>query len=354
MAAKVISLGQTLVGPGQKVFVIAEAGVNHNGELALAKQLVDVAVAAGADAFKIQTFTADMLVTASAAQAEYQTKNIGKSESQLAMLKRLEFSQDNHRSLQSYCQARGIMFLSTPFSEPDADFLETLQVPAYKIPSGEITNIPFLKQVARKGKPMIVSTGMADMAETRAAISAITEEGNSEIIILHSTSNYPPSFESLNLRALTTLARAFPEYPIGYSDNGSEGVVADIVAAALGATVIEKHFTLDKSLPGPDHKASLDPVELAAMVKGVRSAEVMLGDGNKQCTPEEEAIRLVARKSIVSRRAILAGETLAVSDFIMKRPGTGLPPVAVYSLVGKKARRAIPADTLVTSEDYEK
>ncbi|MBI5728772.1 MAG: N-acetylneuraminate synthase [Candidatus Magasanikbacteria bacterium] len=346
----IVIIGNRSVGDGRPIFIIAEAGVNHNGNLEIAKQLIDVATEAGADAVKFQTFTAELLATDTAPQAEYQAKNTGKIESQLEMLKKLELPRAWHVQLQQYAKEKGIIFLSTPFSEDDADFLESIHVPAYKIPSGEITNIPYLKHIAKFSKPMIVSTGMASLAEVKDAVAAIQEEGNEQVVVLHSTSNYPPSLGSLNLKAITTLQKEL-HLPIGYSDNGSPGVAADEVAAGLGACVIEKHFTLDKNMEGPDHRASLDPVELKAMVQAIRDTEVMLGSFEKKCTPEEVAIRAIARKSIISKKPILAGSIIKLDDLVMKRPGYGVPPTKIDNVVGKKASRDIPADVVIDLKD---
>ncbi len=346
-----IEIENKIIGAGQPVFIIAEAGVNHNGDLKTAKKLVDVAMAAGADAVKFQTFTAELVVTSTAEQAEYQTKNIGKKESHFAMLKRLELPREFHPIIQKYCKKKGIIFLSTPFSESDADFLETLNVPAYKFSSGDLNNIPFLKHVAKKGKPMIIATGMANLAETRQAVQAVLEEGNDQIIILHSTSNYPPSPSSLNLHVITTLWKELGGIPVGYSDNGSEGNSADIIAVALGACVLEKHFTLDKNMTGPDHKASLDPQELRALVKAIRDTELMLGSFEKKCSPEEEPTRAIARKSIVAKKTISPGKIITNEDVIVKRPGTGIPPTELALVIGKKACQTIVADTIISWKD---
>ena len=331
------------------VFIIAEAGVNHNGDLELAKKLIDVAVAAGADAVKFQTFKAELLVTKTAPQADYQTRNIGKSESQFDMLKRLELPRPWHPVLQAYAKERGIMFLSTPFHEDDADFLESINIPMFKIPSGEITNIPYLRHIAAKKKKMIVSTGMATLAEVKEAVKAIYAQGNDQIVILHSTSNYPPSLQSLNLTAITTLARELHEWkiPIGYSDNGSPGYLADVIAVALGACVIEKHFTVDKNLPGPDHLASLDPLELKAMVQAIRDAEIMLGTGEKVPASEEKPIAAVARKSIVAARDIKAGEIFSDKNLTTKRPGTGISPAQWDKVIGTKAVKDFQEDEMI-------
>lgn len=346
---QVLKIGTKLIGDGEPVFIIAEAGVNHNGSLELAKKLVDVAVEAKADAVKFQTFTAETLVTATAPQADYQKKNIGREESQYAMLKRLELSQENHRILSHYAKEKNIIFLSTPFSEADADALESLGIPAFKIPSGEITNLPYLEHIARKAKPMLISTGMSTLAEVRQAIVTVRGVGNDKLVVLHCTSNYPASPDSLNLRVIQTMREEL-DLPVGYSDH-SAGIVADGAAVALGACVIEKHFTLDKNMAGPDHKASLNPVELTEMVRAIRLTERMLGRGVKICTPEEESIRVVARKSLVARRTITTGEVIQGEDIIMKRPGTGISPAKLHTVVGRRAVATILADALIKSED---
>ena len=349
-----IKIGERLVGEGRPVFIIAEAGVNHNGSLELAKRLVDAAKDAGADAVKFQTFTAELLVTRSAEQAKYQAENTKKREPQFQMLKRLELPPAAYEELAAYAAEKKIIFLSTPFSEKDADTIESL-VPAYKIPSGEITNIPFLRHVAQKEKPVLLSTGMASIQEVIQAAKAIRESGNGDIVVLHSTSNYPPSDESMNMRAITTLQREL-RLPIGYSDNGhgtmdGSGSLAPVIAVTLGACVIEKHFTLDKAMEGPDQRASLSPTELQEMVAAVRRTERMLGSGEKKCTPEEEVIRAMARKSIITKRGIKKGETLAADCLIMKRPGTGISPTDLPRVLGKKAKRDIPQDTVLKWDD---
>ena len=351
-----IFIGNRKINYGLPVFIIAEAGVNHNGRLDLALKLIDAAADAGADAVKFQTFKAERLVTVSGEMAEYQKKNLKKVESQLAMLKKLELKEEFYPKLIKRAKDRGIIFLSSPFSEVDADFLEKLRVPAYKIGSGEITNIPFLMQVAQKRKPMIVSTGMSNLKEVMEAAMAIRKAGNKQIILLHCTSNYPPSYESLNLNAITTLRNAFKKWniPVGYSDNGSKGVVADVAAAALGACVIEKHFTLDKKMDGPDHKASLNPKEFKNMVEAIRDTEKILGSFEKICTKEEEPIRKIARKSLVALVNIKKGEKFAKYNLTVKRPGTGLSPKYYFNLIGKKAKKDILADQLIKKNDYKK
>lgn len=343
-----IKIGNRLIGENRPVFIIAEAGVNHNGDIRLAKKLIDAAAAAGADAVKFQTFTPELLVTKTAEPAEYQSKNIGKAETQFQMLKRLELSRPNHFILRDYCEKKKIIFLSTPFSEPDADFLEKLKAPAFKVSSGDFNNLPFLRHLAKKGKPLIVSSGMSTLPEVRAAVKAIKQTGNNKIIVLHCTSTYPAAPADLNLRAIKTI-RDELKVSVGYSDH-SEGSMASILAVALGACLIEKHFTLDKNMAGPDHKASLNPEELKSFVKSVRQAEVMLGSFEKKCSPQEANSRLSGRKSIVANRAIPAGAIITRSDLIMKRPGFGLSPAAIGKVVGKIAKKNIKNDIIITWE----
>ncbi len=332
-----------------KTFIIAEAGVNHNGKLDIALALVDAAKEAGADAVKFQTFTASAVVTRTAATAVYQAANTGSTESQFELLHRLELPHAFYPEIQARCKERDILFLSTPFSIADADFLEGIGVAAYKIPSGEITNLPFLRHVAKKGKRMIVSTGMADLEETWRAVSVIRHVGNMDIILLHSTSNYPPSLGSLNLHALATLKHEFAplSIPVGYSDNGSEGFIADVIAVALGACMVEKHFTLDRAMEGPDHRASASPVMFREMVRAIRDTETILGSGIKRCTPEEESIRDLVRKSIVASRSIAAGELFSEANLTTKRPGTGVSPMHWDDIVGRPAKRLFHEDELI-------
>ena len=346
-----IHIDSRKIGWGEPVFIIAEAGVNHNGDLQTAEKMVDVAAEAGADAVKFQTFRADEVVSEAAPKARYQIENTGEGGSQLEMLKRLELSPDAHRKLIERCHARGIMFLSTPFDFPSADLLERLSVPAYKVPSGEITNWPFLEHIASKGKPVILSTGMSDLNEVEQAVKVLRAAGCSELLILHATSSYPATAASSNLRAMQTLSDSF-HTPIGLSDH-TIGIEVALAATALGACILEKHFTLDRSLPGPDHKASLEPAELRSLVRGIRAVESALGDGRKQPTPSEEDVRRVARRSIVARRTIPTG-TLIARDFLAyKRPGTGIPPSRLGDVVGRRTARTIPADTLIRFEDLE-
>lgn len=345
-----ISIGTRRVGKGQPCFIIAEAGVNHNGSLRLAKKLVDAAKRAGANAIKFQTFKSENLVTIQGEMAEYQKKNIGKIESQLVMLKKLELKYSDFRTLKKYCGKKKIMFLSTPHTDDAADFLASL-VPAFKIGSGDLTNIPLLEKIAKKKKPVIISTGMATIAEVRDAVQAIKKQGNSKIIILHCTTSYPCSFQEVNLKAMKTLQDEF-HVPIGYSDH-TVGIVVPVMAIALGANVIEKHLTLNKELSGPDHKASLEPDEFKEMVEAIRGAEKALGDGIKKPNPNEERIKKVARKSIVAKIDILSGAKISTSMLIVKRPGTGIQPVMMKQVTKKRAKRNIKKETVLSWADLQ-
>lgn len=345
-----VSIGRWKIGLNRPCFVIAEAGVNHNGSLEMALRLVDAAVQAKADAVKFQTFIAEQVISAAAPKAAYQRETTGSSESQLEMVKKLEFPPHVFGEIQSYCRAAGILFLSTPFEESSADVLESLNVPAFKIPSGEITNFPFLQHVARKHRPMIVSTGMADLEEVRSAVDVIRNCGNSELVLLHCVSSYPANPASVNLRSMHTLAREFA-VPVGFSDH-TLGIEIPLAAVALGAAVIEKHLTLDKTLPGPDHRASLEPDEFEAMVRGIRAVESALGNGRKRPAPEERDTASVARKSLVSSRSLARGTILTEDAIAIRRPGTGLPPATRSQLIGRQLTRDVPAGEILTWEMF--
>ena len=339
------------IGPGKPCFIIAEVGVNHNGRIELAKKLVDAAVQAGADAVKFQTFKAEKLITAQAPKANYQIQSTGAGESQFEMLKRLELSYVQFQELYKYCQEQSILFLSSPFDDESADFLESLGVVAFKIGSGEITNLPFLTYVAQKNKPILLSTGMSYLGEVEAAVRVIYGAGNEKLALFHCTSNYPAAPIDVNLRAMRTLSSAFG-VPIGYSDH-TEGNEISFAAIALGACMLERHFTLDKKLPGPDHSASLEPGELEALVKGVRKIEAALGDGRKIPTSSELNTASVARKSLVAAQDILAHTILSDALIEIKRPGTGLPPSMKAAILGRKTRVAIHSGDLIRLEDLE-
>jgi N-acetylneuraminate synthase len=345
---KTVVIGDHVLGCGNPCFIIAEAGVNHNGDLNMAKRLINVAVEAGADAVKFQTFAAERLVTSTAPKAEYQLQTTDAAESQYAMLKRLELSEQMHRELIAHCDEKKIAFLSTPFDEESADLLDAFNVSAFKIPSGEITNLPFLSHVARKNKPLIVSTGMSYLSEVETAVRTITATGNTQISLLHCVSNYPAASADINLRAMNTMTQAFG-IPVGFSDH-AVGIEVAFAAAALGAAVIEKHFTLDRSLPGPDHQASLEPDELKVLVRGIRNITSALGDGRKQPVPSEANTASVARKSVIARRAIPQGTTLSEADLGLLRPGTGLPPMILPYLIGRTTRIEIAQGTIITLE----
>lgn len=340
-----MQIGRHRIGPEHPTFIIAEAGVNHNGSLDMARQLVEAAYAAGADAVKFQTFKAESLVSAAAKQAAYQTRNTGVDESQLAMLKRLELSFSDFRELASYCQTRGILFLSTPFDHESADFLHELGQPAVKIPSGEITNLPFIKYLARKSRPVILSTGMSNLGEVEAAVRTVQEAGNEQLALLHCVSNYPAEPADVNLRAMACMAHAFG-VPVGYSDH-TLGMEVALASVALGACIVEKHFTLDVDLPGPDHRASLPPGDLAHLVTGIRRVEACLGDGRKRPSASEHDTALVARRSLVAAQRIPQGATLTAELVAILRPGTGLPPAMLDLVLGRQARHEIAEGTLL-------
>lgn len=329
------------------VFIIAEAGVNHNGSLELAKQLINVAVEAGADAVKFQTFKADKLVSKTAQKADYQKQTTDSSESQYAMIKKLELGADAHHELMAYCKSKKILFLSTPFDHESIDLLHGMGMSIFKIPSGEITNLPYLRHIGSLKKKVILSTGMANLDEIEDALNILIGAGmqKEDITVLHATTEYPCPMDEVNLRAMATLAQAF-EVKTGYSDH-TKGIEIPIAAAAMGATVIEKHFTLDSSMEGPDHKASLEPHELIAMVKAVRNVEKALGDGIKKASRSEIKNIAVARKSIVASRAIRKGEILSAENLSVKRPGNGISPMRWDEIVGTPACKDYHEDEML-------
>lgn len=329
--------------------IIAEAGVNHNGSIALAKQLIDKAVEAGVDYIKFQTFQASKLVTKVAKQAEYQKKNIGKDgDSQYQMLKKLELSPADHEVLIAYCKEKGIKFFSTAFDFDSIDYLHSLNLGLWKIPSGEVTNYPFLKRVAAYNEKTILSTGMCDMEDVRAAVEALYKNGLSKdnLILLHCNTEYPTPFEDVNLKAMDALRNEFG-VEVGYSDH-TKGIEVPIAAVALGATVIEKHFTLARNMEGPDHKASLEPNELKAMVRAIRNIEMALGgDGTKHISESERKNIAIARKSIVAARHIKKGELLTEENLTVKRPGTGISPMYWEDIIGTTAIRDFMEEELI-------
>lgn len=336
-----IRIGERQIGDAHPCFVIAEAGVNHNGQLDMALRLVDAAAAAGADAVKFQTFTADALVTRDAEKAAYQHA-ADASASQHEMLAALELSVDDYRTVRDHCEARGVMFLSTPFDEASADALAALDVPAFKVSSGDLTNTPLLAHLSRFGMPLVLSTGMATLDEIRTAVAAV----NVPVALLHCVSCYPAAPADVNLRAMDAMAREFA-VPIGYSDH-TLGVAVALAAVARGAAILEKHFTLDRNLPGPDHRASLEPSEFAALMTGVRVVESALGHGRKEPAEAEQDTARVARRSLVAAIDIPEGAVITEEAIAVKRPGTGLSPSLKATLVGRTARRPISADTLLS------
>jgi len=327
------------------VCIIAEAGVNHNGSIDIAKRMIDVAAEAGVDYIKFQTFKAEKLVVEKAQQAEYQKKNTGKSESQLDMLKKLELTQDDFIEIKEYCGKKKVGFISTPFDFESIDFLETLDMDLWKVPSGEVTNYPYLVKIAKTHRPVVMSTGMCDIDEIREAVKVLRDNGCGGLTLLHCNTMYPTPFEDVNLKAMETLKREF-DVPVGYSDH-TLGIEVPVAAVAMGARVIEKHFTLDKNMEGPDHKASIDPVELKQMVTAIRNVEKALGDGDKHVTDSERANKAVARKSIVAAGDIKAGEVFTEDNLTVKRPGTGISPMRWPEVLGRKADRDYKKDELI-------
>lgn len=331
-------------GKGMSIYIIAEAGVNHNGSLAVAKELAEAAKEAGADCVKFQTFKAEKLVSRSARKAAYQEGTTGEG-TQADMLKQLELSYDEFRELKAHCDRIGIRFLSTPFDPDSIAFLDTMDMPFWKVPSGEVTNAPYLAAIGKTGKPVVLSTGMCTLEEVGAAIRVLRENGSGEIRLLQCNTEYPTPFEDVNLRAMATMRETFG-LETGYSDH-TRGIEAPIAAAALGAGIIEKHFTLDRNMEGPDHKASLEPGELAAMVQAIRHIELALGTGVKTPSPSEQKNIAAARKSLVAARAIRQGETLTAENLAVKRPGTGVSPMRWDEVIGTKAVRDFEEDELI-------
>ena len=334
----------------KNVFIIAEAGVNHNGDLSKAFKLIDEAKRAGADAVKFQTSKPSKSISKYTKIAKYQINNIGKEISMIELANKLSLPFENFIKLKKYCDEIGITFLSTPFHLEAADFLNDL-VPYFKIPSGEIINYPLLENIAKKGKPVILSTGMSSLSDIEEAVKIFYKENNKNIILLHCTSNYPCPFNEVNLKAMQTLAAAF-KLPVGYSDH-TLGIEVPIAAVAIGAKVIEKHFTLDKKLPGPDHKASLEPDELKEMVKAIRNIEVALGDGIKKPNKSETEIMKAARKSLIATKDIKLGEIIKESDITIKRPGTGILPKFKEIIIGMRLTNDIRQDEPFRWENFK-
>ncbi|MEG1895240.1 MAG: N-acetylneuraminate synthase [Oscillospiraceae bacterium] len=331
------------------VLIIAEAGVNHNGSLELAKKMAEVAKEAGADIVKYQTAVPELVVSRFAPKAEYQKETTGAQESQLEMVKKIHFGFDAHRQLKEYCDKIGIMYLSTPFDMESIEFLKSLDMPVWKIPSGEITNLPYLERVAQLKKPLIMSTGMCEIFEVKEALEVLYKNGADDVTILHCNTEYPTPLKDANVRAMLDLQRNFGT-KIGYSDH-TLGLAAPLAAVSLGATIIEKHFTLDKTMEGPDHAASMNPQELCQLVKAIRETELVLGSGVKTVTQSEAKNKDVARKSIVAKVAIKKGETLTEKNLTVKRPGSGISPMRWYEVLGTKATRAFEVDELIDNKE---
>lgn len=329
----------------KKTLIIAEAGVNHNGSVALAHRMIDAAYRAGADIIKFQTGKPELVISRFAEKAEYQKNTTGHNESQLEMCRKIILQYEDHQSLKEHCEKLGIQFLSTPFDLDSIDFLEELGCTMWKIPSGEITNLPYLIKIAETHKPVILSTGMSTLEEISDAITVLKEHGSGEITLLHCTTEYPAPIEDVNLRAMETMRQKFG-LKVGYSDH-TQGIEIPVAAVAMGACVIEKHFTLDRNMKGPDHKASLEPDELAAMVKAIRNVERALGDGIKTPSPSEIKNIPIARKSIVAKKKILKGEFLTEENITTKRPGNGISPMRWKDVLGTRAVRDFCEDELI-------
>lgn len=328
-----------------KVFIIAEAGVNHNGDISTAKKLIDAACDAGADAVKFQTFKAENLVCKTAEKAEYQLETTDSTETQYDMLKKLELTRQMHEELMQYCNEKKIMFLSTPFDRESISLLSDLGIKIFKIPSGEITNLPYLREIAKQQKKIILSTGMSNMDEVKAAVAVLRENGAKDITLLHCNTQYPTPMTDVNLLAMVKM-RDELGLPVGYSDH-TQGIEIPIAAAALGAAVIEKHFTLDRNMEGPDHKASLEPKELKQMVEGIRNVESALGNGIKQMSKSEKSNIDIVRKSIVAAVKIEKGEKFTETNLTTKRPGTGINPMRWDEIIGTTADRDYETDEMI-------
>ena len=328
-----------------RTLIIAEAGVNHNGDIEIAKDMVQEAKRCGADIIKFQTAKVEMLVSRAAKKADYQSETTDSEENQYEMLKKLLLSFEQFEILNNYCKEKGIIFLSTPFDIESIDFLNNLNMPFWKIPSGEITNLPYLIKIAESHKPIVLSTGMSTLAEIQDAVKVLRDMGGGGITLLHCTTEYPAPYEEVNLKAMKTLHSRF-HLPVGYSDH-TNGIEIAVAAVALGATVIEKHFTLDKEMKGPDHRASLEPKELADMVKAIRNIEVAMGDGDKKPSESEKKNIDIVRKSIIASHNIVKGEVFTVENITTKRPGNGISPMRWFEVLGQKAIKDFKEDELI-------
>ena len=347
-----VLIGGRPVGPGHPCYIVAEAGVNHNGDVDQAHRLIDAAAQAGADAVKFQSFVTEEVIIPDVPKARYQVETTGEPGSQYAMLKSLELTPEEHASLKAHCEEAGILYLCTPYEEQSVDMLDGMDVAAFKIASTDTTNIPLLRYIAGKGRPVVLSTGMSTLSEVEEAVNTLLGGGlEGKVVLLHCTSEYPAALGEMNLRAMHTMRQAFA-CPVGLSDH-TEGIGASQWAVAMGACMLERHFTLDRGLPGPDHQASLEPDELAALVSTVRDVEAALGDGVKRPMPSELSNKAVMQKSLVASRPIRAGQTITPEDLACKRVGTGLPPVWFDRFVGKRAVADVPKDTALNLSSVE-
>lgn len=347
---KTAAISGTILGSGHPCFVIAEAGVNHNGDVGLAHKLIDVAAEAKVDAIKFQTFDPEKLAAPQAPKAEYQVENTGEEGNQLDMLRKLVLPKSDYSDLMQHAAEKELMFLSTPFDEESADFLEEINIPAFKISSGDLTNHPFLAHVAKKGRPLLLSTGMGSLEEVEAAVKVVERAGNPPLVLFHCVTNYPTDPVDCNLRAMETLRSRF-RVPVGWSDH-TVGTDISLAAVALGAETLEKHFTLDRTLPGPDHVASLEPSELAAMVRAIRRVESALGDGKKEPKACEIAIAPVARKSLHWKNDLQEGATVEAKNVAALRPGTGISPDKLAAYVGRRVAREVRQGQMVSEQDF--
>ena len=334
-----------------KTLIIAEAGVNHNGNFEIAKQLVDKAVEAGADIVKFQTCKAENVISRYADKAEYQKVTTGEADSQLEMVRKLMLTYEEYGKLKEYCDEKGITFLSTAFDLPSVDYLHSIGMKLWKIPSGEITNLPLLIKIASLHEPIIMSTGMSELSEVADAVKVLIENGASDITLLHCTTEYPAPYEDVNLKAIETMRDAF-DLPVGYSDH-TKGLEIPVAAVARGACVIEKHFTLDRNMEGPDHKASIEPDELKQMVSMIRHVEVAIGDGVKKVSASEAKNQDIARKSIIAKTAIKTGDIFTEENITTKRPGNGINPMRWFELIGKKAKHDYEEDYLIEKDELD-
>lgn len=340
-----------VIGNCEPVFIIAEAGVNHNGDIHLAKKLIDAAKQAGADAIKFQAFKTENVITKKAEKAPYQKKATGDAETQFEMIKKLELSPADFKELAVYAKRKEIVFLASAFDIESVDLLDQLEVPLFKVASGEITNYPLLKHIVQKNKPIILSTGMADLSEIQDAVDYIRSQGNDNIVLLHCITSYPARTDEANLKVIQTFKQKF-SLPVGFSDH-TLSMVIPVAAVALGATVIEKHFTLDKKMSGPDHQASLEPKELTAMVNGIREVQNALGDGQREITQNEQILKNLARRSLVAKIDIPKGVIITEGCIAEKRPGNGISPKLLPQILGRKAKMDIRQDDVLEWSMFE-